>query len=447
MGVPAAVISAGRGTMRHVRSRALVGAIAVLALLAAGVLADTGVGHAGIGAGAGRWEATGSLSIPRYDHTTTLLTNGRVLAAAGRRVVDTDSAIVASAEVYRPQSGEWSPTGSLNEGRWSHTATRLPDGRVLVAGGFADPHVAGSNAQPVTDSAEIYDPVTGTWTLTGDLNVRRALHTAVALPNGTVLVAGGRTCDEAPPTACNFMHRTDSAEVFDPTTGTWTEVGRLTHDRHTTSAALLADGTVLVPAGFSSEGSNRTAEIYDPATGTWRLTASLNQGRARQGAMLLHDGQVLVAAGFGGEDIAELYNPDTETWTVTGSVAEARRFNFSYQVLPDGRALIAGGAVPPAGPSSSAELYDPATGQWSSAGDMPQVHGSSSSLSKTDEAILLGTPRADTAQSTACGPHCGKVLIVGNNPDGGASLYSPACPTRMPPASQRPACAPPGHRR
>lgn len=439
------VLALSAGTRPKGLATRLAGVVAVLALCAASLVSSGGVGHAQ--AGEGSWEATGSLSVPRYDHTTTLLTNGRVLAASGRRVVGSDVSILESAEVYRPQSGEWTATGELNEGRWSHTATRLRDGRVLVAGGFADPYVPASNAQPVTDSAEIYDPGTGTWTLTGDLNVRRALHTATLLPDGTVLVAGGRTCTDAPPTACNFQHRTNTAEIYDPATGAWTSVAPMAEDRHTTSAALLPDGTVLVPAGFTSQGTSRTAEIYDPATRTWHLTGSLDRGRARQGAMLLHDGRVVVAAGFQGGDTSEVYDPATGTWTPTGNVAVATRFNFRYQTLPDGKALIAGGQVPFVGLTTTAELYDPATGQWSSAGEMPQVHGSSGSLSKTDEAVLLGAPKADKAQSTACGPHCGKVLIAGNNPDGGASLYTPACPTRMPASSQRPHCVPPGRAR
>lgn len=392
----------------------------------------------------GQWEATGSLSVPRYDHTTTLLKNSRVLAAAGlRRATDEPVEILTSAEVYQPQNGTWTPTGDLNEARWSHTATRLGDGRVLVAGGFVAPYAA-SNAQPVTHTAEIYDPETGTWTPTGSMNVRRSLHTATLLADGTVLVAGGRTCDEAPPARCNFLFRTNTAEVFDPSTGSWTQVGDLSERRHTTSAATLHDGTVLVPAGFSELGTSRTADIYDPSTGTWRQTTGmLNIGRARQGAMLLHDGRVLVAAGFGGGDTAEVYDPATDAWTLTGTVAEARRFNFRFVVLPDGQAMIAGGTIPFAGPSDTTEIYDPATGQWHSGGQMPAVHGSTSSLSRTDEAVLLGVPRSPKAKSTACGPHCGKVLIVGNNPDGAVSLYTPVCPTTMPPESQHTTCTAP----
>ncbi|HVL99607.1 MAG TPA: carboxypeptidase regulatory-like domain-containing protein [Egibacteraceae bacterium] len=399
------------------------------------------------GVALGRWESTGPLSVPRYDHTTTLLNNGRVLAASGRRVVTGEPVqIVSSAEVYNPQKGTWTATGALNEARWSHTATRLRDGRVLAVGGFAAPYTltatgAGSNAQPVTSTAEIYDPDTGRWTRTGDLHTRRTLHTASLLPDGTVLVAGGRTCDQAPPAACNFTFRTNTAEIFDPSTGTWTVVGDLTERRHTTSAALLHDGTVIVPAGFSETGNSRTADIYDPATRTWRQTAGpLNVGRARQGAMLLHDGRVLVAAGFQGRDTSEIYDPATDAWTHTGTVADAGRFNFRFQVLPDGQALIAGGAVPGTGVDSSTEVYDPATGQWHSGGAMPAAHGSSSSLSKTDEAILLGVPRSGNAKSTACGPHCGKVLVAGNSTNGAVSLYTPVCPTRMPPPSQRTTC-------
>jgi hypothetical protein len=125
------------------------------------------------------WTATGPLNTPRYRHTATLLPNGQVLVAGGR---DISGDYVSSAELYDPASGTWSATGSLANARYFHTATLLPNGKVLVAGGF-------SSTGGYLASAELYDPATETWTATGNLGTGRYLHTATLLPNGQVLVA------------------------------------------------------------------------------------------------------------------------------------------------------------------------------------------------------------------------------------------------------------------
>ncbi|HWH36003.1 MAG TPA: kelch repeat-containing protein [Acidimicrobiales bacterium] len=378
-------------------------------------------------AGQGSWETTAPLSVPRYDHTTTLMEDGRVLAVAGRRIVpDEPVTLLRSAEIYNARTEVWGPGGNLQDARWSHTATLLGDGRVLVAGGFGDPYLSGSNAQPVLDSVEIYDPSSRTWTTAASMGTRRALHSAILVPDGRVMVAGGRTCDQPPPAACNFTFRTDSVEFYDPATDTWTPGAPLAVARHTTSPALLASGEVLIPAGFTPFGSGNNADRYDPATATTTLTGNLNVARARQGAMVLDDGRVLVAAGFGGENTSEIYDPATDTWTLTGNVAAARRFNFFFTVLPDGRALIAGGQVPGEGVTTSAELYDPASGEWSPAASMTEAHGSGSSLSFTQEAVLLSSsPTAFEARPQACGDNCGKVLVAGNSVTGSVELYTP----------------------
>jgi hypothetical protein len=140
----------------------------------------------------GSWAATGSLNQARITQTATLLANGTVLVAGGR----SSAAALTSAELYDPLTEVFSPTGAMSTSRWSHTATPLPDGRVLVAGGFTG--FAGGNAQSVTDTAEIYDPTTGTWSNTASLGTRRALHSAAVLADGKVLVAGGRTCTAGP---------------------------------------------------------------------------------------------------------------------------------------------------------------------------------------------------------------------------------------------------------
>ncbi|HEX2046174.1 MAG TPA: kelch repeat-containing protein [Acidimicrobiales bacterium] len=391
-------------------------------LVWAAVVAAAGV-LAGVEAPAfaveGSWRETGSLNVPRQQATATLLDNGNVLVAGGRNFVPNDA--LQSAELYDPVTETFALTGSMSTGRWAHTATLLPNGKVLVAGGFTDPTTS-ANAQPVTDTAELYDPATGTWSPTGSMNVRRALHVAQLMDDGRVLVAGGRTCNAPPPTACNFQFTTNTAEIYDPATGAWTSTTPMSNDRHTTSAVLLPTGEVLVPAGFP--GGQNTAEVYDPDTQTWTPTGPLSIGRARQGAMLLPDGDVLVAAGaVGGTPprSSETYDRATNTWAPAGNVNQTR-FNYFFTELPNGKVLIAGGAPGTAGgpAETTAEIFDPASRTWSSAGTLPNPHGSSSSLGNSTRMVVL------SGDAGECGQNCGKVLLVGDNPQGAAELYTPA---------------------
>jgi len=217
---------------------------------------------------------------------------------------------------------------------------------------------------------------------------------------------------------------------------------------------VLENGRVLIPAGFSApdtHDTSNTADLYNPVTGTSSLTGNLNVSRARQGAMLLHDGTVLVGPGSrttrcgppvcnnGGPpfsavivDSSEIFDPATLSWQFTaGKPLLPGRFNFQQAVLPNGKALMAGGFGGPAGGEAaqrSAELYNPATGTWESAGNMTRVHGTSSSLANTHDAIVLSASATGFVfDPRVCGTNCGKVLVVGDNlTDGTADLYTPA---------------------
>jgi len=178
------------------------------------------------------------------------------------------------------RSGTWTETGSLATARRSHTATLLPNGQVLVAGG-----IKGST---ILASAELYDPASGTWTETGSLADARQLHTATLLPNGKVLVAGGQD---------SSFNGLASAELYDPASGTWTETGSLANARWSHTATLLANGMVLVAGGGIFEGSD-SAELYDPASGTWTETGDLVNVRFVHTATLLSNGNVLAAGGL-----------------------------------------------------------------------------------------------------------------------------------------------------
>jgi len=298
----------------------------------------------------GIWTATGSLNAVREQATATLLPNGKVLVAGG---VNNNNIVLASAELYDPATGTWTPTtGNLTTARFLHTATLLSNGKVLVAGG--------SNGTVFLQSAELYDPASESWTATGNLGTVRVQHTATLLSNlsnGKVLVAGGRT--GTGPLA--------SAELYDPATGMWTPTtGNLGNARARHTATLLASGKVLVAGGFGSTYL-ATTELYDPASGSWTAAGSLNTARHQHTATLLPNGQVLVTAGRGTAGTlasAELFNPAAAPgiWTATGSLGAAR-YQHTATLLPNGKMLVAGGSND-GGYVASAELYDPASGTW-----------------------------------------------------------------------------------
>jgi hypothetical protein len=297
------------------------------------------------------WKNTGNLNTARYLNTATLLPNGKVLVAGGD--AGWDNPTVNSAELYDPVTGTWSYTGSLNVGRESHTATLLPNGKVLVAGGWND-------LNGPLDSVEIYDPANGKWSSTANLNTVRFWHTATLLRNDKVLVVGGS--DENVPLK--------SAEIYDPATGTWSVTGNIIADRYGHTATLLETGKVLIVGG-SDDGdiasTLASAELYDPVTGTWSATANLNAGSILHTVTLLPDGKVLAAGGYNWPPVslsgAELYDPATGTWSFTDSLS--RRSGHTATLLPSGTVLVAGGYDWNRRASlNSAELYHSATRIW-----------------------------------------------------------------------------------
>ncbi len=311
----------------------------------------------------GAWTATGEMVQDRVVHTATLLPGGMVLVAGGyfgnpgggesRRLQ------LASAELYDPGSGSWIATGNMGGVRGGHTATLLPDGRVLVAGGCC----GGSG---LLASAELYDPSTGTWTATGAMIQAREEHTATLLPDGRVLVAAGYGGGGGGGMAPGPVELA-SAELYDPDSGTWTATGGMREARIGPTATLLPDGRVLVAGGIGRRGFLASAELYDPITGTWTATGAMVDARHAPTATLLPNGTVLVAGGYnnsgsliGSLTSAELYDPSTGTWTATGNMVEGRS-GHRAALLPDGRLMVAGGSST-GGTLASAELYDPGSG-------------------------------------------------------------------------------------
>jgi Bacterial Ig-like domain (group 2)/Galactose oxidase, central domain/Kelch motif len=346
------------------------------------------------------WTPTGSMSAPRVGHTATPLTNGKILVVGGSVFATNDGCPPVgtheSSELYDPVSGTWSPTGNLSSVGCGSTATRLANGQVLVAGGNEWGTVA----------AELYDPISGTWSPTGSMSTPRVGHTSTLLPNGMVLVTGGLISNyflifQKPPGSADDSI-TGSAELFDPSSGTWAAIASMSTPRLDHTAVLLPDGKVLVAGGKSVYPDTiglTSAEIYDPAAGTWSPAGTMSTPRSSHTATLLTNGTVLVSGGGASQGTthssAEIYDPVAATWSVTGSLATAR-YIHTASLLTDGKVLVAGGInylQTALGPTmvflASAELYDPASGTWSSAGSMSVERFSHTQTSLPDGSVLV----------------------------------------------------------
>jgi N-acetylneuraminic acid mutarotase len=352
-------------------------AFVLAGLFAIGLIASTAVPALG---SSNTWTPTGSMTTARIGHTATLLANGEVLVAGGGNATGS----LTSVELYNPATGKWAVSGSMTTARGSHTATLLPNGEVLVAGGVSN----GSSpwAPSCTASAELYNPSTGQWTTTGSMTKPRATHTATLLNDGSVLVAGA-FCSGA-----GSIYPDNSAELYNPSTGTWKATGNMIVARVNTAATPLPNGQVLIAGGNSTSSGGTSAELYDH--GHWKLTGSMNVYRPNLTATLLTNGDVLV---FGGTQLAgsasEFYNPATGTWMKTGQYYVApSRSGHTLTLLGTGKALVAGGRDKYSFTSYS-RFYDSSTNSWpsTSAGHMNTVRsGHTATLLPNGQVLVAG---------------------------------------------------------
>ena len=269
------------------------------------------------------------------------------------------------------ESNVFTKTGELNENRQYHTATLLPNGKVLVVGGTIS---GGKDFGKCTATCELYDPNTEKWTLTGSLKTARKDHTATLLPDGKVLVAGGGSPD------LRHSIPIGSAEIYDPATGLWNGTGRLQTVRMHHKAALLSNGKVLVVGGAGHQGASKTlcnlltCELYDPAFGKWIRTASHSLHCSIETATLLQDGNVLLtytqsySGGMSPPSESGLYDPIAGKEKNTGRLVESVAFQTAT-LLSNGNVFVAGGVSLKSKPelvenAIAAEIYDVSSGKW-----------------------------------------------------------------------------------
>jgi len=331
------------------------------------------------------------MNVSRGYQTATLLNNGKVLIAGGYS--GAGGPMVSSAELYDPATGQFSLTGNMTTRRSAHSATLLTNGKVLIAGGNGDsdaysPPGSMQRLWPAGTAAELYDPTTGAFTATGVMVYSRDFHTATLLNDGKVLLAGGQECSGS---ACP----TPTAELYDPTTGTFTATGNMSGYTSPPGlrAALLNNGTVLFVGGYYGLGPT-AAQLYDPTTGTF-TTLLAGSFRTDPTATKLNNGVVLIAgADVNGLDSAELYDPVANTFTPTGNLITDRA-DHTGTLLDNGMVLIAGGSAALNQASSipaafnSAELYDPTTGTFSATGSLITGRMNATATLLTNGTVLI----------------------------------------------------------
>lgn len=378
---------------------------------------------------AGTWKAASPMKATRYNHSATLLPDGKLLVAGGSaRAAD----ILASAEIYDPATDNWTSVSSLNQTRSGHQAVLLLNGKVMVFGGAAaeeiyDPatnrwRLGGKSNQPHiqfatvtlpdakimaigggTNRVELYTQNETRWTFTADLSIPRRNHTATVLRDGRVLVTGGGGNGEA------FQ----TAEIFAPNqrneSGIWLTTPQTISASAGHIATQLSDGRVLFAGGSAQQSASAASQIYLPDTGNLQDTGALNFARRNHTATLLPNGQVLTVGGEQNNNATllscELFDPATRSWQTTASLVTPRRFHTATG-LADGKVLVTGGANENTDLEST-EIYDPATGRWNSAGSLNTAR-------RWHTAILLTN---------------GRVLVIGGSRNGvpldSAELYDP----------------------
>lgn len=294
------------------------------------------------------WKLASPMARGRRNHATTRLADGKVLVVGGSELDARDPNngrwSTSDTAVWDPKLDTWTTAKAPAEPRSQHTATLLPDGRVVIAGGKLD-------FGPAL-KAEVFDPATNAFTSGGKLVRPRIFHAAV-VANNKLAIIGGTSVDwrTTPNGKEESNDLLDSIEVWDAATKTWKASAKLDHARANATATVLADGRVLVVGGEDNTGFVAPSELCDLATNKCTSAGSLTTARTEHAAVLLADGRVLISGGSTGKQsnpdfiaTIEVWSPATQKWTVLGNLAEARN-GHTATVLKDGSILIVGGEI------------------------------------------------------------------------------------------------------
>jgi len=316
----------------------------------------------------------------RSSHSALLLDDGTVLVVAGRgKGGPRGPRLFPFTEIFDPATGQWADSGELEKEREFFTLLTLQDGRILAAGG--------TNIQlDATKTAEVRDPATGEWISVGKMDTGRERGVGVLLNDGRVLATGGKNKN---------LRDQDSTEIFDPTTNEWTDAAPMSQARSIHTATVLSDGRVLVVGGGKPDGPFfATAEVYDPATDSWSSTGSMRLPRILHTATLLTDGRVLVVGGKGEPEpdidstirqTSEVWDPKTGEWSPAGSMAEGRA-EHTATLLKDGTVVVIGSLN-----KNTSEIYDPATDTWYDSATMTEArYRHTSTVLKDGSVFVLG---------------------------------------------------------
>jgi N-acetylneuraminic acid mutarotase len=289
-------------------------------------------------------------------------------------------------------SGSFVESGLMTNARADFGIVTLEDGRLVAMGGRGK----GSDqwGPPRLDTAEIYDPGTGVWTEIASMGKKREALSANLLGDGRVLVTGGR--------AQQRYHK--QTELWDREANSWTKGPNMKTPRWQHAYVTLPDGRAIVIGGTDDIFALvDKVEVFDPPTDEWTQVGSMAQKRALHTSTLLPDGRVLVTGGGKGGvgtetvpfDTTEIWDPATGEWSAAGTMTVTRA-RHAATLLDDGRVLVTGSV----GEVTSAEIWDPASSTWSSAGSMSQWRAQHTATLLPDGRVLVtgGLENGDTTE-------------------------------------------------
>jgi hypothetical protein len=342
---------------------------------------------------AGEFAPAGDMLAARSGHSAALLPNGNVLIVGGG---------TPTAELFNPATKTFQFTGSLLQDRFYPSVTLLSDGRVLIAGGYGTT-ADSSGKLPILDTAEIYDPATGSFNSTGHMLQARVLHAAAVLTDARVLIAGGMRDGGGGGAAIA------TGELYDPANGMFSPTAGMATDRAQLTATLLASGKVLIAGGWNGHRADAAddppwdplfAELYDPASQTFHSIASMSTTRIGHQALRLADGKVLMLGGVPSiqnvheeppdPQYAEVFDAGAQTFSSVPALTLSQH-GYTATLLPSGLVLIAGGDDTDNVPIAFAVLVDPMTGNFAPTGNLAHARiGHAAVLLKSGQVLITG---------------------------------------------------------